>query len=99
MHKLGKNQKKLMLILLGGLALGLAGSPRRYFYTFNIIKREWKSIDKRSFNEAARTLSREKLIKEERLPDGSLKLTLTKSGKKEASLLRLLDKSVNFVKS
>lgn len=98
MYKLGKNQKKIMLLLLGGVALGLSNSPRKYFDTFNKIKKDWKDIDRRTFNNSLKRLSRNKLIEEKRLPNGSFKLVLTKNGKKEAIKRSIIGSAINFKK-
>ncbi|MFZ2154055.1 MAG: hypothetical protein WAV16_02375 [Candidatus Moraniibacteriota bacterium] len=98
MLRIGKNQKKIMLILLGGLALGLSNSPRKYFDTFNKIKKDWNDIDRRTFNHSCKRLSQEKLIEERKMPDGSFKLVLTKKGKVAASELSLIGSAINFKK-
>ncbi len=98
MYKLGKNQKKIILVLLGGVALGCSNSPRQYFKTFRKIKKEWDSIDRRSFNSSIARLSKDKLIEEKKLANGSFKLVLTKEGKAAASKLSLLGSFVFFKK-
>lgn len=98
MYKIGKNQKKIMLILLGGLALGLSNSPRRYFDAFNKIKADWKNINRRNFVSSLHKLSRDKLIEEKKMPDGSFKLVLTKEGKVEAMKLNFMGNAINFKK-
>ncbi len=98
MYKLGKNQKKIMLVLLGGVALGCSSSPSQYFNTFKKIKREWNKVNRRSFNYSIKKLSQDKLIKEKKLADGSFKLVLTEEGKIAASKLNLLGGSVDFKK-
>lgn len=98
MYRLGKNQKKIMVVLLGGVALGLSGSPRKYFDTFNKIKKSWKNIDRRTFNNSIKRLSQEKLIEERRMSDGSFNLILTKKGKDEALKLSLMGDVINFRK-
>ena len=98
MYRFGENQKKIMLVLLGGVALGLSNSPNKYFDTFRKIQKDWKDIDRRSFNASVRKLSREKLIQEKRLPNGSFKLVLTPDGKREASRLSFLGNTINFKK-
>ena len=87
-----------MLILLGGLALGLSNSPRRYFYAFNKIKKDWKDINRRNFVDSLHKLSKNKLIEEKKMPDGSFKLTLTEMGKIEARKLDILGNAINFKK-
>ena len=98
MIRIGKNQQKIMLVLLGGVALGCSSSPKKYFDTFGKIKSEWRGINRRSFNYSVRQLSREKLIEEERTSDGSFRLVLTEKGKEEALKLSLLGSVINFKK-
>lgn len=66
MYKLGKNQKKIILVLLGTVALGCSSSPNQYFSTFRKIKKEWNDINRRSFNCSIRRLSQDKLIEEKK---------------------------------
>ncbi|OGI17086.1 MAG: hypothetical protein A3J63_04570 [Candidatus Moranbacteria bacterium RIFCSPHIGHO2_02_FULL_40_12b] len=98
MYRFGLVQRKIMLALLGGVALGLSASPRQYFKTFRKIRHEWKKIDQRNFNRSFRRLSHEKLIEEKTLTDGSFKLVLTEKGKLEAKKLNLLGGSIKFKK-
>lgn len=99
MYKIGKNQKKIMLLLLGGVALGLSNSPQRYFDTFNKIKKDWKDIDRRNFVSSLHKLSKNKLIEEKKMPNGSFELILTKEGRREAMRLDLIGSKINFKKS
>ncbi|MCK9378675.1 MAG: hypothetical protein M0P97_00840 [Candidatus Moranbacteria bacterium] len=98
MYKFGSVQQKILLTLMGGVALGCASSPRQYFKTLRQVRREWKNIDQRNFNRSIRTLSREKLIKENELPDGSFELVLTARGKIQARKLDFLGGSIMFKK-
>lgn len=98
MHKFGPIQKKIMLTLLGGVALGLSSSPRQYFKTLRLIRNDWKKIDQRNFNRSVRRLSKEKIIEEKMLPDGSFELVLTENGKKQARSMSLLGSSIKFKK-
>jgi DNA-binding transcriptional regulator PaaX len=96
MYKFGTVQRKIMLTLLGGVALGLSPSPTQYFRTFRKLQKEWKKIDQRNFNRSIRRLSQEKLIDEVKLSDGSFNLVLTSKGKQEAKKLSFLGNSINF---
>ena len=98
MYKLGKNQKKIILFVLGGVALGCSNSPKQYFNTFKKIKNEWKDINRRSFNSSIRRLSQDKLIQEKKMPNGSLQLVLTDRGREEAMRLDILGSVINFKK-
>lgn len=98
MRKLGSIQQKILLALLGGVALGFSSSPRQYFKTLRRLRNEWKKIDQRNFNRSIKSLSKEKLVEEKMFSDGSFKLVLTKNGKKRAKKLSLLGSSINFKK-
>lgn len=98
MYKFGPVKQKILLSLLGGAALGASSSPARYFRTLRQLRSEWKKIDQRNFNRSIRRLSKEKLIEEKKLADGSFKLVLTKNGKIQARRLNLLGDSIKFKK-
>lgn len=87
-----------MLALLGGVALGLSGSPSQYFRTFRKLRKEWTKINQQNFTRSIRRLSKEKLIEEKMLPNGSFKLILTAEGKRQAKILSLIGGSINFKK-
>lgn len=96
MFKLGQIQKKIILTIEGGLLLGMSSSPRSYYKNFRLICREWKKIDQRNFNRSVHSLAKEKMIEEIHLPDGSIKLVLTKKGQWQAKRLSLLGNSIKF---
>lgn len=98
MYKFGPTQKKIMIALLGGVALGLSSSPRGYFDTLRKIRKEWKKADRYNVERSVRKLSKEKLVREIRMKDGSLKLVLTEKGRKQARFLSFLGSSINFKK-
>ena len=98
MYKFGPVQKKIMITLLGGVALGVSASPRQYFDTLRKIRKEWSKSNRYNFDRSLRRLSSEKLIEEKILPDGSFKLVLTKKGEEQARRLDLLGGSINFKK-
>lgn len=98
MYKFGQTQKKIMVALLGGVALGLSSSPRQFFKTLKVVRKDWDKIERSSFNRSIRRLAKEKLLVEKKFPDGSLKLVLTKEGERQAKKLSLLGNSINFKK-
>jgi len=81
---LGKTQKKILLLLSGGLALGLSGSPTRYFKIIKLIGREWKEIERQSLKRAIKNLYMSKLIGEKQNKDGTITMFLTGEGKRRA---------------
>jgi len=80
---LGKNQRKILLLLLSGLALGLSGSPKKYFQILQAMEKEWKEINKQSLRRAIKNLYQSKLIKEKENADGTITLVLTERGKEK----------------
>lgn len=98
MYKIGKVQKKILISLFGGVALGLSHSPRQYFATLTVIHKDLKKVDRRSFVRSLKRLSQEKLIKEQKMSDGSYELVLTAHGKRVARELDLFGSVATFVK-
>ena len=80
----GEVQRKILLLFLGGLALGLSGSPRASFQILKAIGKEWEEIDRQSLRRAIKSLYESKLITEKQNPDGNITLILTSEGKKKA---------------
>lgn len=80
----GETQKKILLLLLGGMALGLSGSPKRYFQIIDSMKKEWKEIERQSLRRAIKSLYQTKLIIEKQNSDGTITLILTDKGKEKA---------------
>ena len=98
MYKIGKIQKKILISVLGGVALGLSRSPRQYFATLSTIHKDLQKINHRSFVRSLKRLSQEKLIEERKMPDGSFKLVLTAQGEKIAHQLNLFGSIATLVK-
>jgi len=98
MYKFGPVQKKILLALMGGVALGLSASPRVYYRTLRVLKKDWQRINQQNFNRSICRLSEEKLLEEKILADGSFKLVLAERGKKEAKKLSLLGSFISFKK-
>ncbi len=80
----GEIQKKVLLLLMAGLALGLSRSPKTSFQIIREIGKEWKEIERQSLKRAIKGLYHSKLIKEKENPDGSITLILTDKGKEKA---------------
>lgn len=77
-------QKKVLLLLWGGLALGLSGSPRVYFQILKEMSKGWQEINRQALKRAIKSLYESKLIKEKQNKDGSITLVLTGQGEKKA---------------
>lgn len=80
----GNIQKRILILLLGGIALGLSGSPKRYFQILKEMEKEWKELNRIQLKRAIKSLYQSKLIKEKENLDGTITLILTKEGKQKA---------------
>ncbi len=98
MYKFGPVQQKLLLLLLGGITLGGQRSPDRYYRVLGELRKEWKRIDQRSISRSLRRLSEQKLLKEQPLSDGTIRLVLTKEGKRQAGFLDIYGRSIRLRK-
>jgi len=93
MIKRNSTQEKILLLLLGGLALGLTRSPKGYFKIIDEMNKEWKKINRRSFTRSIRSLYDSKLVRQEDNRDGTITFTLSKEGR-EVALRYDLEKMV-----
>lgn len=96
MFRVGPTQQKLLILLVGGIALGMETSSIRYYRKLGILIREWKNVDKRSIKRSVRQLCNKKLVREIVQPDGSFKLILTEEGKRQARIQSLFGNSIRF---
>ena len=85
MKRLGSNQKKVLLLLASGVALGLSGSPSQYFRILKLARKEWKDIDRRNLSRTIHRLYQARLVTEKREKDGSVSVVLTREGRRQAS--------------
>lgn len=98
MYRFGPVQQKLLLIFLGGIALGASYSSSQYFRTLKGIAREWRKIDQRNFNRSVRVLCATKLLKEVQSRNGTFRLILTEEGKRQARRWSIFGRSLAFRK-
>lgn len=93
MARKGKIQKKILILLLAGLSLGMSRSPKHHFRVIKQVKKEWQEINKKSLETAIETLYKSKLIdqKDNRIFDIPEKL------KKVRDALRYHLKRLGFI--
>ena len=82
--RIGIVKKQVLLLLLGGISLGLSGSPRTSWKILGEMRKEWKNLKKQAAERAINSLYTSKLIAAKENTDGTLTLTLTIDGKKKA---------------
>lgn len=77
----GPIKKKVILLLLGGIALGLARNPRSQSYIFKKIKKEWKEINKNYLYRIVREFRESRLIDFREKSKGEVEIILTEKGR------------------
>ena len=83
-NKLGATQKKVLLLLFGGVGLSLAGTPKKYFAVIKSVADEWNKINETSLKRAIKSLYESKLIEAREHENGSMTIVLSENGKKKA---------------
>lgn len=82
--RVGTNQKKILLLLLGGLALSCSRSPNQTWQILGEIAREWKEINRQQLERAITSLYDSKLVGARRNPDNTFTIVLNDNGHKRA---------------
>ena len=96
---MGTVQKKVVLLLLGGMVLGLSRSPRKYFQVLREIGKEWQAIDRRALHIAIKKLYASRLIAEQIHEDGSVTIVLSEAGKRRALRFKLEEMAIKKPKA
>lgn len=81
---LGKVQKKILLLLLAGLALGFSGSSRQSFRILRVARNDWRRIDREQLKRSVIALRNLGVVKTKKNNDGTVKIVLTEKGRKVA---------------
>lgn len=82
--RIGPVQQKVLLLLLGGLALSCSRSPRKNWRIIKGMREAWKDIDKRAAERAIAVLYATRLLTASENADGTTTLVLSDDGKKRA---------------
>ena len=82
--RMGVLKKKVLLLLLSGLALSLTRSGRQQIWILRQIPKEWKKIGRQALQRAINSLYTSHLVKEKNNRDGTTTLILTENGKQRA---------------
>ncbi len=77
-------QKKLLLLLQGGVALSCARTLNAQWRIIQEIGTEWETINRQRLNRAITSLYESKLVDAKRNPNGTFTITLHENGKKRA---------------
>lgn len=82
--RVGMTQRKLILLLSAGLALGLTRSPKKQWWILKQIPKEWSKINRQTLERAINSLYTSHLVEERENRDGTTTLVLSENGKKRA---------------
>lgn len=97
--RFGPTAQKVLLLLLGGVAIGLVYySPKKQLRVLKAIPKEWKKINERALQRAVNTLYKSKLIDTKENQDGALTIILTNQGKRKALTYDIDNMSVPVMK-
>ena len=83
-RRIGTAKKKALLLLLGGFALGLSGSPRTSWKIIGAMTKEWKELSKQAAERAVNSLYASRLVEARENTDGTFTLVLSREGNKKA---------------
>ncbi len=83
-HRVGPVQRKILLLLLGGLALGCSGSPSTSWKIIRAMHKEWRDVNKQNAERAIAVLYKTKLIEARKDEGGTVTMVLSDNGKKRA---------------
>jgi len=82
--RIGNIKKKVLLLLLAGLALGLTRSPKKHWWILKQIPKEWKKENRQALERSINSLYASHLIKEKHNTDGTTTFVLSENGKQKA---------------
>ena len=82
--KIGPTKRKILLLLLAGVGLGLTHRPDKQWQIIRGLAKEWKEINRTTLNRSVRSLYKSHLVKEKKNKDGTTTMILTHEGEKLA---------------
>lgn len=82
--RMGSLKKKVLLLLLAGLALGLTQSLKKQRWILSQIPKEFEKENQQALQRAIHSLYTSHLVQEKNNKDGSTTLTLSENGKQKA---------------
>ncbi len=79
--RLGTIQRKILLLLSAGLALGFTRSPKTHWWILKQIPKEWKKVNRQALERAINSLYTSHLVEGKDNKDGTATLVLSENGK------------------
>ncbi len=92
--RLGATQRKILLLLLGGVALSCTRSLGKQWRIIEDIRDDWRAIKRQAAERALEALYESRLIEARKNPDGAHTLVLSENGKTRALTYRILTMKV-----
>ncbi len=86
--RIGTLQKRLLILLVGGISIGLSHNPRQQFKVLKEMGKEWKRVKNESLRKAIQGLYESKLIDYRETADGTVKIIISEDGKKKALMYK-----------
>lgn len=83
-YRMGQVAQKVLVLLLGGIALSLTTNPKYLFRIIENMAKDWNEINRRALHRAIKKLYQSKLIDAKDNEDGTTSMVLTKEGKNKA---------------
>ncbi len=74
----------MLLLLLAGIALGFARSPKNYFKILESVSLDWKKIERDKLYRAVREFYKERLVDYREKENEIVEIILTENGRKKA---------------
>ena len=88
-------KEKILLLLLGGIALGLTHSPKQYFEILGKMFDDWKGVRKSNVKRSIKNLYRLEMLKEIKNKDNTISIILSEKGKKAARIYSIDNLKIN----
>lgn len=79
-RQIGSLQKKILILLAGGLSLALSQNPRKQFRILKQMEHEWNKVRKDSLKRAIRSLYESKLVDVKEKSDGTVEMIINRKG-------------------
>ena len=89
MVRLGAIQRKILILLAGGIALSLSHNPQRQFKILSHMAHGWSEVNRQSLERAIRSLYQSKLVDIREKSHGSIVMTLNHDGRKKVLSYKL----------
>lgn len=93
--RVGSVQKKLILLLQGGIALSCARTPSAQWKILQELGKEWEKVNHQRLNRAITSLYESKLVDARRNQDGTFTITLCEEGTKRALTYNLVKMKIS----